>query len=80
MCKFCDKAFKQLHDKYIFHIVVKQRENYTTYVPVPNLNGVRFDIDDDKAHDGVGSTEHQTFEWKFCPVCGEKLPTEDNKQ
>ena len=81
MCNFCDKIFKQLHNKYTFHIVVKQRKDYTTYVPVPNLADVRFEIDDNHSADGVSSSEHQILKWKFCPCCGKELPKEqeDNK-
>lgn len=80
MCNFCDKIYKQLHDGYEFNIVVRHRPNYTIYTPVNELKDVSFDINDHHARDGLGSTYHYRFDWKFCPVCAKSLFGDDKNK
>lgn len=80
MCDFCDKIFKQLHDGYEFHVVVRQDSQYTTYTPIRNLKDVSFVIDDNHACNGHGSTHYHRFEWKFCPVCANSLFGDDKNK
>jgi hypothetical protein len=47
-------------------------------MPIKELDKISFIVSDEHAQDGLGTTEHRSFDWKFCPVCGKLLDVCDD--
>lgn len=77
MCDFCDKFWKIL-PSYERSIRVVQDDHYICYMPIKELDKISFIVSDNHAKDGLGTTQHRSFDWKFCPVCSKLLDACDD--
>jgi len=74
MCHFCSKFWKVLPD-YERHIMSETNDNgykVVTSTKLGELKNIKLAVS--STH--WDSNKMMIFDWKFCPVCGDKLPEE----